>query len=1326
MKNSSAELAYVVGIGASAGGLEALQDFFQHLPGDTQLAFVVIQHLSSDYKSVMDELLQRHTDMPISVVEQECPIEANHIYLISSRSNLVIRNQQLVPLDKDPQQRLNLPIDLFFHSLGEAFQEKAIGIVLSGTGTDGSRGIKTIKEYEGLVMVQHPQEARFDGMPNSVVNSGLADFVLGSAELAAEVSRLAQHAPWLHQADLHHPEEVNAELLKRVLGEVKKHCGIDFTLYRRQTVSRRLFKRLRVLNFNDLDPYYTYLTEHPSEAQRLSREFLIGVTRFFRDEEAWRLLTEKALPHLLSQSAPTRPLRIWVAGCSTGEEAYSLAILFDEFLHARKSKLEYKIFATDADEEVIQFASNGRYPDAIFTSVSTERLSRYFEKDGDSYVIKKQLRDRMLFARHNLLVDPPFLKQDLISCRNLLIYFQPETQRKILNSLHFSLRLGGVLFLGKSESLGSLGSRFKQLSPHINIFENIEATRSHQLILDNYLSQAPRPETALVAPLSPLHRPAGAETHFFEHALLDEFVPAVLFVTRQGEVLYTHGNLHPYILFPRGRVQYHLRAMMNEAEYSLIQSGMLRALQEKRPVFYGAVPLQRGNDLIEVNLTLRPLWYPDSDQTVFLLEFTPLERPPTGEVIAVQPSEFAQEQLTGLHHELRLKSQELSQLREKLETSNEELQASNEELLASNEELQSTNEELQSVNEELYTLNSELEAKIRSLTELNNDLDNFLNSAQIGMIFLDRDLQIRRYTPSIAKVFNFFDTDLGRPLRRFTFHFDQAFDLDEVCRQVLTTSQRFEREVSIEQAEYLLRILPYLTRETAVQGVVLSLVDITERNRMLRRAHVMDMRYKSIFNNMPDYLALVDASGCFRLINQGINPKIASLLVGKPLSELFGGNQADFLTEIQACLAGEPAGELITCQTLDGPVQWYVHRFCLLPGDEHDQPAEVIVVSHDITELRGYQEQIRLEADKLQRLLDSSNDMIVALTPKFRISVSNRGFQNFLARWFDVDQVPRLDALPDDTAGRRLLSSQLIDICRQALEGQSYQCEIRLSLPSGEEPVYQLQVTQMEEGPERSPRAVLAFRDTTREAQAHRQLQQAIQALERTNAYLDSFVYAAAHDLRSPIANLMSLIERLSTKTALADEPMFQLLEKSVHSLDQTLGGLIEIIDVQKLSDQPIRRLDLQEQIQQILLHYPGLNSGLQGEVRLDLEVKSIAYIEAYLRSILQNLIDNSYKYRKDSEKVLIEISSRQQQQEILLTVRDNGLGLPEHLPLDKLFRAFHRYHQQIEGKGIGLYLVKTLVEKNGGWVQAESPPDGGTRFILGLREYEQAHGFEA
>ncbi|PKL75867.1 MAG: hypothetical protein CVV27_13150, partial [Candidatus Melainabacteria bacterium HGW-Melainabacteria-1] len=785
--------------------------------------------------------------------------------------------------------------------------------------------------------------------------------------------------------------------------------------------------------------------------------------------------------------------------------------------------------------------------------------------------------------------DPPFLKQDLITCRNLLVYLQPEAQRKILSTLHFALRLDGYLFLGKSESLGSLASLFHPVNVPLNVFRNIEQANSHQMLIENdWVGDRSEIKAMSGAPQRSADR--QQDSRFYENTLLMEYVPTTLFVNRQGEVLYTHGNTYPFIMFPRGRLSYGLKSMLNEQEYTLIKSGMLRAQQAQQAIEYQSVSLLRGPESLQADICIRSLRQPELDEDVFLLEFR-LAKEISRELVQVQSSDFNQEQLTAMRLEIQQKNQELSSLREKLETSNEELQAANEELLASNEELQSTNEELQSVNEELYTVNSELEAKLRALAELNNDLNNFLNSTQIGLIFLDKSLNIRRFTPSIRQVFNLYESDLGRSIMHFTMRFEQKFDLLAIADQVLREGRSYEQEVRVEQdQEYILKILPYVTLENSSEGVVMSLVNVTELNQVRRQAHRLDLRYQAIFDNIPDFVALTDLDGQVQLLNQRFEPNVAISALGKPVANLFGGQQQDYLNAMEQAIAAQSAVSISSCLDIRTQLLHFSHRICPLPGIGDDQ-AEIIFLSRDITAERQAEQRLRLALDELKR----------------------------------------------------------------------------------------------------------------------------------TNAYLDSFVYAAAHDLRAPVANLISILERMQRKPELTQEPMFPLLERSVRSLDQTLGGLIEIIDVQKMSGQAAREVDLNQLLDQILLSYPDLQSGQIGKLERRLEVRCVWFIEPYLHSILQNLIDNAVKYRHPSRVLQLEVSTvRAPDGMIVLTVSDNGMGVPPLLAKKKLFRAFQRYHKQVEGKGIGLYLVKTLVEKNGGQVDVMAAPDGGTRFVLGMKEYEQ------
>lgn len=1310
--HSSAPVAgpdYVVGIGASAGGLEALQQFFQAIPPDTGMAFVVIQHLSADYKSVMDELLQKHTLMPVQVVSEAVELAPNHIYLNASHSHLGLEQNRLILSEKDPEQRLHFPIDLFFQALGEQVQERAVAIILSGTGTDGSRGVKMVKAHHGLVLVQRPESARFDGMPRAVVSLGIADFIQPVPELAATLVRLS-HQALPASASAH--ELLPAARLEVILQVLQQATQIDFSLYREEMLLRRLHQRMRVVNQTDLADYSAYLMAQPDEPMRLASAFLLGMTRFFRDEAIWDDLARIGLPELCQQAGP-EGLRCWVTACASGEEAYTLAILIQECLRHFELSTDFKIFATDVDAEAIAFASQGTYPESVFVNIRPEWLARYFDKEGDSYRVKKLLRERVIFARHNLLSDPPFLRQDLICCRNLLFCFQETPQQQLVETLHFALNPAGLLLLGKNESLDPGTALFEACEAVPGLFRRLSTERSQDT------ARRARLQAQLLAEPATGRGGVPSGEDFFVSVLLNRYAPATLFVALDGEILYAHGQTHPFIMFPRGRVSYNLEAILNLPELALIRSGMQCVLKSRESLMYQAVALEREQGVIFADITLQAFWHPDYQADVILLAFRladAAEHPEAGAALQVAGAgHFAQDQLQALSLEIQQKDRALQILREKLETSNEELQASN-------EELQSTNEELQSVNEELYTVNAELESKIVSLAELNNDLTNFLNSTEIGLIFLDRSFCIRKFTPAICQALNLYESDIGRSVAHFSTRFDQRFDLVTAAAEVLQSGTLYEQALSIgETQEFLLRILPYRTLENVVQGVVLTLVDVTEINRIRRRANLMSARYQTMFDNIPDYVMLLNAQGEIQLTNQYFQSQLGAGAMRKSLAAAFGGSQETFLACLQEAERVNGAIALLT--QLKSPIstRYFSHHFCVLPGEDAAE-AQFILVSRDISELRAYQEQIQNQASKLQGLIDSSQDLIAALDKDYRLIVSNRAYQRFMQTHFGQtlpEQADFLTALTYLSPEQQRLYDLMLGFWEQALAGQAFETESELVLPDGSTRHFQLYFAPLITTSGELLGVSHTLRDVSAAREAEARLRQTLDALERTNAYLDSFVYAAAHDLRAPVANLLSLVDRIKVREPLPANSLFPFLEQSVYSLDHTLNGLIEIIDTQKLSDEKAHRLDVKACIESIFSDYPQLMPE-QVSLEISADAAQFCYLPGYFRSILQNLIDNAVKYQAQERPLKLWIHvSRAASDRLALRVQDNGQGLPPRLAKDKLFKAFQRFHHQQAGKGIGLYLVKTLAEKNGGWVDLAETQTPGTCFILELKEYE-------
>jgi two-component system CheB/CheR fusion protein len=817
---------HVVGIGASAGGLDAIQEFFDNLPSDTGMAFVIIQHLSPNFKSLMDELLSKHTSMNIITARNDMPINANTIYLNPKERNLVVQNKRLITLDREIAGVLNLPIDLFFHSLGKEFGERSTGIILSGTGTDGSRGIKTIKEAGGAVMVQDPRTAQFDGMPNAAIYTNLAEYILSPAKLAESVSKIPHRKP----EDVTVKIEKDERVFHKILNEIFRFSGIDFKKYKHNTLIRRLEKRMDINNVDSLNDYHSLLRSKFDEKDLLFRDFLIGVTNFFRDGDAYQVLQEKYLENIFRNSAPGDTIRIWVVACSTGEEAYSLAIIVDEFIKEHKLKNDYKIFATDVDVHALEYASQGFYPINIVADLDKKRLENYFVRIGDKYQISKHIREKILFSRHNVIDDPPFIRIDLLSCRNVLIYFSQETQQKAIKHFQFSLKHGGLLFLGNSENLGDQSKYFETLNKQWRIYKNSSKTKSPVPLTSERRLTIPR---LFPGTFSGESHQKDVPDNFFYEFLVDTYAPRVVFIDLNYNILFATADLNNYLRLPKGVFNPNLLAMLTDSLAALVRNGIRKTIESKEPVIFKGIPFLKNGDPIEIDLKLRKIEVPKQKASVFMLEFFELKTKDQDVKIFnyTDIADFAKQRIDDLEEELRKSKIQLQNAIEELETGNEELQASNEELLASNEELQSTNEELQSVNEELYTVNTEMQIKNKDLTDLHNDMVNLLASTQIATLFLDRKQNIRKFTPSINTLFNLNDNDIGRSIGIFAENFigENRGNLIKDVETVLANRNMIEKEITNLQGNtFLKRITPFITGSgNDPEGAVITFIDIS-------------------------------------------------------------------------------------------------------------------------------------------------------------------------------------------------------------------------------------------------------------------------------------------------------------------------------------------------------------------------------------------------------------------------------------------------------------------------------------------------------------------
>lgn len=837
-RRNSVQPSCIVGIGASAGGLEALQQFLTFLPSNTGMAFVIIQHLAPDHKSLLTDILGKYTVMPVIEVTNGIRVERNHVYMIPPRYNIEIESDVLHLKEYD-HARINHPIDVFFRSLAAAYENRAIAVILSGTGSDGTNGIRQIKEQNGLVIVQTPETAKFDGMPRNAIATGLVDLVQNPESIAREMAHIASSMV----AASSRLQLSDSDLMSQVFSILKNVTNVNYAYYKQTTILRRIERRLVITHNRNLQEYITYLNNNPDEARLLAKEVLIGVTSFFRDAEYFDVLKETVIRKLVRTGNQSDQIRVWVAGCSTGEEAYSIAILFMEVMEELGIRRDVKIFATDLDADAISMAGRGVYGDNIIEDVSVNRLSRYFTRKGNKYVVRHDIRTMIIFAQHNVFQDPPFGKLDLVSCRNLLIYFQTILQRNLFAIFHMALNDKGYLFLGRSESVIDFDDIFRVLCANEKIFIHNESGKApvHEKI--NYSMQT------LDHRMEPVYAPDRISSQDirdkdaeFETELFEELMPACAILNDKNEVWRTYGDIGRFLMVPVGTMTADVFTMIRTDLKIAVSTALREARKLRDKVTYSDVPVRIDEQPEYLTVVAKPLL----DRQGALTDYTALafireKRRLEGDIRRYQIDTAASMQIQNLEKELKVARENLRQTVTELESVNAELQAANEELLTANEELQSSNEELQSVNEELYTVNSEYQSKVNELAGVNDDMANFLSTTLVGIIMVDQDLNIRKFTEYIADEFNVVDQDVGRSLRYLSFNFG-TIDLIALCRKVLETMQPIEQHcAAVSGKTYMIRISPYHAQERPVQaantesgkrklqGLVLTFIDTTKQ-----------------------------------------------------------------------------------------------------------------------------------------------------------------------------------------------------------------------------------------------------------------------------------------------------------------------------------------------------------------------------------------------------------------------------------------------------------------------------------------------------------------
>lgn len=1343
----------MVGIGASAGGLDALRRFFRNMAADSGMAFVVIQHLDPTHESIMADIIGKETAMNVVQIDHNMRLQPNCVYVI--RPNKVLTLQNGVLSSPTESRGCRRPIDTFFRSLAKSSQERAIAIILSGTGTNGTVGLKDIKEQGGLVLVQDPDTAQFDGMPRSALASGLVDFILPVEDMPKVLlDYIGQPYLHTHTATKEEPSAAGADLDK-ILTLLRTHRDYDFRCYKKGTLLRRIQRRMSLHHLTQNVDYLNFLRTHPEELQALAKDLLIGVTRFFRDHEAWAFLETQVVQPLVSRQDSQGPLRIWVPGCATGEEVYSLAIVFTEQFQAAQKNPLLQIFASDLDQRALQIARAGVYPDSIETDVSPIRLRQFFRREDEQCSVSKSLRDMAVFALHNVLNDPPFGKLDLISCRNMMIFMEPEAQHALLGLFNSALKPGGYLFLGTSENIGPDNKLFEPISKRWRIYRRIDRQRLDKLVL-------PMPRSPRLLPVTPpLNLTVDSQDRVsrpIQQFMLAHHTKACAVVNRNYDILYLFGPTQDYLSQPSGEVTLNLLAWLEGGLRSTLRAALHRATESGQSVQISG-RLQRGESWQSLRCTVEPLTLFKEVEGLLLVIFE--DQPLV--VAEALPLEAGNDQGTiqQLEYELKMSQEDLRNVIEQLENINEEFLSSHEEAISVNEELQSTNEELgtskeelQSVNEELLTVNQQLEQKNLELESAYNDISNLLASTDIATLFLDRQFRIRRFTPATTRLMRLIASDVGRSIEDITAKIESGTLLEDAAA-VLDTLTLRETEVQTQDRHwYLRRTLPYRTEDGQIDGVVITFIDISARKAAGRRQHFLLEFYEAlrvletpaaILNTAVQMLCThyaatccvyseLDASG-----QQFVVQHLHGVVEGQPLSFSRDSLGVKLLQEIQY-------GRLLAIHDLSASP--YKNSAAALPGTHIGTLLCIPLLRNG--ELQALltlaqREPQRWSADEIA-LLEQLTDRIWSAVEKARAEQAvHRGeermriaLQNAPITVFNQSSDLRYTWLynppfglkPEQMLGKknRDLWSQVEDIEtieaieQQALATGSVQRQDIVIHHNGSHRYYNLTVEPLIDSNGSQMGLAGTLLDTTEHVFQRARLREQAEQLAAMDQRKDEFLALLGHELRNPLASVRSAVELLKQPN-LSEQDRTQ----SIGIADRQLGHLLRLVDdLLNVARITSGRIQLQKQtipladsvadaVDSVRAHIDDSHHHLT----LDLPTPPL-YLDAdpvRLTQIIANLLGNAAKYTNDNGQ--ITLSARRDGNDVVLTVTDNGIGIPAE-QLTRVFDLFTRIgsvgSHAPSGLGLGLSLVQRLVELHGGHVEAASAGLGqGSRFTVRL-----------
>jgi two-component system CheB/CheR fusion protein len=1348
---SQSPAQYIIAIGASAGGMEAIHCFFDHTPLD-QVSYVVIQHLSPDHQSRLAELLASHSKQTICLAENEMPVEANRVYVIPNKEYLTIRQGKLYLSDKRDHKGPHMTINTFFNSLASDQGTKAIGVILSGTGNDGCIGIEAIHEAGGWVIAQDPTTAKFAEMPAKAIATGLVNVVLAPQVMADAIQVYVNQkikpvkaltVPAEDHPSLAEPEE---GILVAILDLIKSQLPLDFSDYKRATIFRRIRRRMTHHNFGNTESYLSFLQNNPLELEALAKDFLISVTAFFRDRPAFEMLERDIIPALMDK-AGNEPLKIWVAGCATGEEAYSLAILMTEYLQKSRSiggsapAREVKIFATDLDQAALAVASKGIYASTIAQDVLPHRLERFFTREEAGYRVTHEIRKMLIFARHDLVKNPPYCNIDLISCRNLLIYLNPVLQKKIFTMLHFGLRQGGYLLLGSGENARLLAPQFLEVDKKWKIYQKSALANTVQF--ENfampetqvYLSPAPLP-----AALAPGKVPSNgfpssrllAES--VSEAVMMHFGQVGLCLDETRQVIQSFGDLTPYLL-PKV-FNLHLPDLLPGSLLVAFSTAFNRAIESDLPVTIGGVQNDLDPDTT-FQLVVKPFGKGKNGQKLLLLLLSPDHHADTADPPAERfdPGEQTRQHLIYLEGELRVTRDHLQIALDKLESNTENMQSFNEELLSANEEMQSGNEELQSVNEELQTINAEHQLKIWELTELNDDLNNYFRSNVSGQLFVDEELLLKKFSPAAVQHINLRESDIGRPLHHITTNIEFETIVKDI-QVVIQSKETITREVQSTTGHwYQVMVMAYIRQAGHLPaGAMVTFYDITDLVKAREKIEQTTRRLQLITDALPVLIGYMDTDQKYRFANLAYQDWFGQQpeeLLGRSIREVVGEQSyQDIKGYIERALVGERLDFEITMPHNRLNTTRHIHT-SYIPDNQEGKIVGFYTMVTDVTEQVESRREVDRQWQQLHTLfMEAPVPIVIMDGVSLVFQLINPAYQKIFPGRALLGK-PLMEAIPE--LKNTPIPAILEQVYRTGIPYEAHEMPLMLARRPGEplEKIYWNFTYQARRNQQGAVNGIVIFcQDVTEQVTARRILEESQQQtqvlseellvtnknLSRTNVDLDNFVYTASHDLRSPINNIKGLLGLLSHSVAgQLDANSTQILsmaDNSVAKLLHVIGDLTEIAKVQQDFEGEKEEISFRNELDDVLIELAEPIEQSGALITQHIEKDTLVYARKNLRSILYNLLSNALKYRSPERVPEVQLFFGTRRGKPVLEVRDNGLGLkPEQVA--KLFTIYKRFHNHVEGTGIGLFMIKRMVENSGGGIEVDSREGQGTTFTV-------------